>query len=68
MTSWTQLLNFVGYPNNQGSLMGTESIGLDPQDTNRLYLACGWMGGSNPSGIMISPIKVRILPSSTLRG
>ena len=53
-SSWTQLLNFVGYPNNQGSLMGVESIGLDPQDTNRLYLACGWMGGSNPSGIMIS--------------
>jgi hypothetical protein len=52
--SWTQLLNFVGYPNNEGSLMGVESIGLDPQDTNRLYLACGWMGGSNPSGIMIS--------------
>jgi len=52
--SWTQLLNFVGYPNNQGSLMGVESIGLDPQDTNRLYLSCGWMGGSNPSGIMIS--------------
>jgi hypothetical protein len=53
-SSWTQLLNFVGYPNNQGSLMGVESIGLDPQDTNRLYLSCGWMGGSNPSGIMIS--------------
>ena len=52
--SWTQLLNFVGYPNNDGSLMGTESIGLDPQDTNRLYLACGWMGAGNPSGIMIS--------------
>jgi fibronectin type 3 domain-containing protein len=52
--SWIQLLNFVGYPNNQGSLMGVESIGLDPQDTNRLYLACGWMGGSNPSGIVIS--------------
>jgi len=52
--SWTQLLDFVGYPNNEGSLMGVESIGLDPRDTNRLYLACGWMGGSNPSGIMIS--------------
>lgn len=52
--SWTQLLNFVGYPNNEGSLMGVESIGLDPEDTNRLYLSCGWMGGSNPSGIMIS--------------
>jgi len=47
--SWIQLLNFVGYPNNQGSLMGVESIGLDPQDTNRLYLACGWMGGSIPA-------------------
>jgi fibronectin type 3 domain-containing protein len=52
--SWTQLLNFVGYPNNEGSLMGTESIGLDPLDTNRLYLACGWMGAGSPSGIMIS--------------
>jgi hypothetical protein len=52
--TWTQLLDFVGYPNNDGSLMGTESIGLDPQDTNRLYLACGWMGAGSPSGIMIS--------------
>jgi hypothetical protein len=52
--SWTQLLNFVGYPNDEASLMGTESIGLDPQDTNRLYLARGWMGAGSPSGIMIS--------------
>ena len=50
--TWISLLDFVGYPNNEWSLIGTESIGLDAQDTNRLYLSCGWLG--NPSQIMIS--------------
>jgi hypothetical protein len=50
--SWISLLDFIGYPNNEWSLVGTESIGLDPQDPNRLYLSCGWLG--NPSEIMIS--------------
>ena len=46
------MLDFIGYTNNEWSLMGTESIGLDAQNTNRLYLSCGWLG--NPSQIMIS--------------
>jgi hypothetical protein len=50
--TWISLLDFVGYPNNEWSLIGTESIGLDAQDPNRLYFSCGWLG--NPSQIMIS--------------
>jgi len=50
--TWVSLLDFVGYPNNEWSLIGTESIGLDAQDPNRLYFSCGWLG--NPSQIMIS--------------
>ena len=52
--SWVQLLDFLGYPNNEWSLTGVESIGLDPRDTNRLYLTCGWLGAGNPNEIMIS--------------
>ncbi len=50
--TWIPLLDFIGYTNNEWSLMGTESIGLDAQNTNRLYLSCGWLGF--PSQIMIS--------------
>ena len=50
--TWIPLLDFIGYPNNEWSLIGTESIGLDAQDPDRLYLSCGWLG--NPSEIMIS--------------
>ena len=50
--TWISLLDFLGYPNNEWSLVGTESIGLDAQNPNRLYLSCGWLG--NPSEIMIS--------------
>ena len=50
--TWTPLLDFLSY--NQGSLNSIESIGLDVQDTNRLYLSCGALGGSNPSQIMRS--------------
>ncbi len=54
--TWVPLLDFIGYPNNEWSLVSAESIGLDPQDTNRLYLSCGWFGpgSGNPSQIMIS--------------
>jgi photosystem II stability/assembly factor-like uncharacterized protein len=50
--TWVPLLDFLGYPNNEWSLISAESIGLDAQDTNRLYLSCGWLG--NPSQILIS--------------
>ena len=53
--SWTQLLDFLGFdfwPNDESSLHGVESIGLDAQDPNRLYLACGWL--SSPNEILIS--------------
>jgi hypothetical protein len=50
--TWVSLLDFIGYPNNEWSLIGTESIGLDAQDPNRLYLSCGWLG--SPNEIMIS--------------
>lgn len=39
--SWTPLLDFLGYANNEPTLMGVESLALDPSDANRLYLACG---------------------------
>ena len=50
--SWIPLLDFLGFANNEGSLLGVESIGLDAQNTNRLYLSCGWLG--SPNQIMIS--------------
>ncbi|HSH95166.1 MAG TPA: hypothetical protein VK968_13525, partial [Roseimicrobium sp.] len=50
--TWIPLLDFIGYPNNEWGLAGTESIGLDAQNTNRLYLSCGWLGDRNE--IMIS--------------
>jgi hypothetical protein len=50
--SWIQLHDFLGYPNNEWNLVSAESIGLDAQDTNRLYLTCGWLG--SPNEIMIS--------------
>ncbi|HEX8428677.1 xyloglucanase [Hymenobacter sp.] len=36
---WEPLLDWVSYEDT--NLMGVESIGLDPADPNRLYLACG---------------------------
>jgi hypothetical protein len=50
--SWIPLQDFLGYPNNEWNLVSAESIGLDAQDTNRLYLSCGWLG--SPNEIMIS--------------
>ena len=39
--SWIPLLDFLAYANNEPTLMGVESLALDPSDANRLYLACG---------------------------
>jgi len=39
--SWIPLLDFLGYTNRDSTLMGVESLALDPSDANRLYLACG---------------------------
>lgn len=50
--SWIQLQDFLGFPNNEWNLISAESIGLDAQDTNRLYLSCGWLG--SPNEIMVS--------------
>jgi photosystem II stability/assembly factor-like uncharacterized protein len=36
---WMPILDWVSYKDN--SLMGVESIAVDPADPNRLYLACG---------------------------
>jgi fibronectin type 3 domain-containing protein len=50
--TWIPLQDFIGYPNNEWNLVSAESIGLDAQNSNRLYLSCGWLG--SPNEIMIS--------------
>lgn len=50
--TWIPLLDFLGHTDNEWSLMGTESIGLDAQNPKRLYLSCGWLG--KPNEIMVS--------------
>jgi len=52
--SWIQLLNVLGPANDEWSLAGIESIALDPQDANRLYMTCGWLGDNRPNAVMIS--------------
>lgn len=50
---WKPLLDWVSYKDN--NLMGVESIALDPNDTNRLYMACGTYTGSHgPNAVLIS--------------
>ena len=36
---WEPMLDWL--PNSDMNLMGVESIALDPQEANRVYLACG---------------------------
>jgi len=51
--TWGPLLDWVSYKDN--NLMGVESIALDPNDTNRLYMACGTYTGSHgPNVILVS--------------
>jgi hypothetical protein len=50
--TWIPLLDFIGYPNNEWSLLSIESVGLDALDSNPLYLTCGCLG--NPGQIVIS--------------
>jgi hypothetical protein len=52
--SWIQLLDFLGPANEEWSLSGIESIALDPQDANRLYMTCGWLGVGRPNAVLIS--------------
>ena len=52
--SWIPLLDFLGPANEEWSLGGIESIALDPQDTNRLYMTCGWLGVGRPNAVLIS--------------
>ena len=46
--TWIPLLDFVGYPNNEWSLIGTESIGLDAQDTEPALSLLRLAGQSQP--------------------
>jgi regulation of enolase protein 1 (concanavalin A-like superfamily) len=52
--SWIPLQDYLGYANEEWSLAGVESIALDPQDTNRLYMTCGWLGVGRPNAVLIS--------------
>ena len=42
--SWIPLQDFLAPTNEEWGLYGVESIALDPQDANRLYMTCGWLG------------------------
>ena len=50
--SWIPLLDFLAYANNEPTLMGVESLAIDPSDPNRLYLACA--DYPTPNAIFIS--------------
>ena len=54
--SWEPMLDWVSY--KDVNLMGVESIALDPNDPNRLYMACGTYTSSNgPNAILRSDDK-----------
>jgi len=57
--TWEALLDWVSYKDD--NLMGVESIALDPNDTNRLYMACGTYTGSHgPNAILVSANQGKI--------
>ena len=52
--SWVPLLDFVMYTNGDFSLNGVESIAIDPSNSNRVYMACGWLGSGYPNALLVS--------------
>jgi len=68
--SWIPLQDFLGWKNEEWSLMGVESIALDPQDPDRLYMTCGWLGAGRRNEIFISTDRgatfTRVLAPFTL--
>ncbi|MBW8780309.1 MAG: fibronectin type III domain-containing protein [Verrucomicrobia bacterium] len=52
--SWIPLQDFLAPTNQEYGLYGVESIALDPQDANRLYATCGWLGTGSPNEVWSS--------------
>jgi hypothetical protein len=49
---WQPMMDWVSYADL--NLMGVESIAIDPQDANRLYLACGtYTNARTPNGAIL---------------
>jgi photosystem II stability/assembly factor-like uncharacterized protein len=49
---WQPMLDWISYRDR--SLMGVESIAVDPADPNRVYLACGiYSSASSPNGAIL---------------
>jgi photosystem II stability/assembly factor-like uncharacterized protein len=49
---WQPMLDWVSYQDR--SLMGVESIAVDPNDPNRVYLACGiYSSAGSPNGAIL---------------
>jgi hypothetical protein len=56
LKAWEPLLDWVSYKDN--NLMGVESIALDANDPNRLYIACGtYTSSPGPNAILSSDDK-----------
>ncbi|MEO7101624.1 MAG: hypothetical protein ABI162_19900 [Luteolibacter sp.] len=52
--SWIPLQDFLRPTNEEFGLYGVESIALDPQDANRLYMTCGWLGAGRLNEVWTS--------------
>lgn len=49
---WVPLLDWIAL--NESNLQGVESIAVDPQDANNVYMACGTYSGNAPAAILYS--------------